>query len=217
MRLLIVLVLAFLAASAHGSIVHTFDHFTIRNSDNKLCFVYANGTTADATQADIGKCVAGCGGSIKVVKAKRSNQYIFSQYTTEDCTGTAAVDSDFLCPNPSIKPVELRGNGYSIKCGTNPKAAIEDDENAIDEVPKSKSKGGNNKPKHDSNEIADFSVEESSESTKTKPKSPKSGSTDEENASATEETNTHDSGNSASATIASLSLVLGSLIATLAL
>ncbi|KAN0038493.1 hypothetical protein ACTA71_000671 [Dictyostelium dimigraforme] len=216
---LILMVVLFVAVS-NAANKFTFNTFSVRNTEDQTCFTKTAKTVDDSTKVDLNKCTVGCGGSMKIVKGNKSQQYQFQLFTSEDCTGETTSKVLFVCPNPAIEPIPIKSTSNTIKCGTlPPDAEVNEDENAVvggatdenntatETKTKSTPKSPSTSNTHNSNEISDLSTSSDS-SSKSKPKSKSSTENEENEKTKSEETH----GNSGSTTIASFSLAIISLL-----
>ncbi|KAM9988606.1 hypothetical protein ACTFIZ_003747 [Dictyostelium cf. discoideum] len=222
---LILMVVLFVAVS-NAATKFTFNTFSVRNTEDQTCFTKTAKTTDDSTKVDINKCTVGCGGSMKIRKGTKSQQYQFELFSSSDCTGETTSKVLFVCPNPSIEPIPIKTTSNTIKCGTLPpdsqineddtETAVVTDENnnnnnnnndGTKDEPKTKTKST---PKSPSTSNTNNSSE-GSDSSSTK-SSPKSKSSTEANENKPKSDNETAEGNSASSNIATFSLVIISLL-----
>ncbi|KAM9995304.1 hypothetical protein ACTFIY_001486 [Dictyostelium cf. discoideum] len=220
---LILLVVLFVTVS-NATTKFTFNTFSVRNTEDQTCFTKTAKTTDDSTKVDINKCTVGCGGSMKIRKGTKSQQYQFELFSSTDCTGETTSKALFVCPNPSIQPISIKTTSNTIKCGTLPPdseineddaaTAVVTDENNTNETknePKTKTKSTPKSPStNNSNEGSNTST--SSDSSSSTKSSPKSKSSSEVNENKPKSQNENAEGNSASSNIATFSLVFISLL-----
>ncbi|KAN0024026.1 hypothetical protein ACTFIV_008419 [Dictyostelium citrinum] len=220
---LILMVVLFVAVS-NATTKFTFNTFTVRNTEDQSCFTKTAKTVEDSTKVDINKCTVGCGGSMKIRKGTKSQQYQFELFSSQDCTGESTSKVLFICPNPSIESIPIKSTSNTIKCGTLPPdaevneddtaaAVVNDDNNTTETKTKSTPKSPSISNTHNSNEVSDLSTASNdSSSTKSSPKSKSSTETNDETDNKPKSDNEAAEGNSASSTIATFSLVIISLL-----
>ncbi|KAN0019377.1 hypothetical protein ACTFIU_002585 [Dictyostelium citrinum] len=222
---LILMVVLFVTVS-NATTKFTFNTFTVRNTEDQSCFTKTAKTVEDSTKVDINKCTVGCGGSMKIRKGTKSQQYQFELFSSQDCTGETTSKVLFICPNPSIESIPIKSTSNTIKCGTLPPdaevneddtatAVVNDDNNTTETETKTKStpKSPSTSNTHNSNEVSDLSTASNdSSSTKSSPKSKSSTETNDETDNKPKSDNEAANGNSASSTIATFSLVIISLL-----
>ncbi|KAK5579442.1 hypothetical protein RB653_009125 [Dictyostelium firmibasis] len=221
----LIVMVALLVAVSNAKTQFTFNTFSIRNSEDQTCFTKTAKTVEDSTKVDINKCTVGCGGSMKIHKGIKSQQYQFELFSSQDCTGESTLKKLFICPNPSTDPFAISSTSYSVKCGTLPPDAevnqdegtTNTDENNTNETkpkPTPKTKSPSTSNTHNSNDISGLSSEEKGSSSKSSPKSKSSTETvDETESTKPKSVDETANGNSASSTIATFSLVIMSLLA----
>ncbi|EAL62472.1 ponticulin-related protein [Dictyostelium discoideum AX4] len=223
---LILMVVLFVAVS-NATTKFTFNTFSVRNTEDQTCFTKTAKTTDDSTKVDINKCTVGCGGSMKIRKGTKSQQYQFELFSSTDCTGETTSKVLFVCPNPSIDAISIKSTSNTIKCGTlPPDSEIKEDDTATAVVndennnetknePKTKTKSTPKSPStpktNNSNEDSDLTTSSSDSSSSTK-SSPKSKSSTEVNENKPKSDNETAEGNNASSNIATFSLVIISLL-----